>query len=272
MDQELLRKLQLCELDMLKEVKRICEKYNITYYLSSGTLLGAVRHKGFIPWDDDIDIEMPYEDYKRFLSVAQGELGDRYFLQTSETDPGHYLAFTKIRKNGTLLISPWEPRYLKNHGVWIDIFPITTVSGEKNERLKRLFVTISNYLQMPNVKFEESESWIQSQSSRAQFLGVKLMRTLPLGMRRAIRNAMLKYVFRNHISDTTSSVYIWGNLSKKRRPEIYTGEKVMLPFEDDVFPVPSLYHEYLTLEYGDYMTPPPENERNGGHGEVIIKL
>lgn len=267
-----LRQLQMCELGILKEIKRVCEKHNITYYLSSGTLLGAVRHKGFIPWDDDVDIEMPYADYLKFLSVAQDELGSGYFVQNTDTDDGVYTAFTKVRKNGTLMMSPWEQEDVGHHGVWIDVFPMTTISGERDEKLKRFFITVSNYLLMPEKTFHHSETWYKSRSSNIQFGAIKLIRKMPLGVRSCLREMLLKYVFQDHSGSPKKSVFVWGNLSKPKRLELYEGETVKLPFEDDMFPVPPLYHEYLTVAYGDYMTPPPQNQRDGGHGDIIVKL
>ncbi len=119
-----LRELQLCELQILKDVKRVCDNHRIKYYLSSGTLLGAVRHQGFIPWDDDIDIMMPYDDYRRFLKVAQGELGEQYFVQNSETDDSYAFAYTHIRKNNTAVLRDWDLMNFSHHGVWIDVFPL----------------------------------------------------------------------------------------------------------------------------------------------------
>ena len=119
-----LRQLQLCELEILDEFVRICEKYDLQYYLVGGTLLGAVRHQGFIPWDDDIDVAMPREDYDKFAVIAEKELSPKYFYQCPATDPYYFLTYAKIRKNGTEV---YEERfkYSKFHkGVFIDIFPL----------------------------------------------------------------------------------------------------------------------------------------------------
>lgn len=111
-------------LEMLIEVHKICEQHNIRYWLDAGTLLGAVREGGFIPWDDDLDISMPREDYKRFLKVAQQYLPKDMFLQTTETDNAFPMSFAKIRKLGTELIETGESGEEPYcHGVFIDIFP-----------------------------------------------------------------------------------------------------------------------------------------------------
>lgn len=95
MDNEILRKVQLAQLDMAKEVKRICNKYNINYFMDSGTLLGAVRHKGFIPWDDDLDFGMLREDYEKFLKVAPTELNSKYFCRHGKMMMVSHMDFPK---------------------------------------------------------------------------------------------------------------------------------------------------------------------------------
>ena len=103
-DEELLE-LQNFEDGMLRAVADVCEKNRITYYIGCGTLIGAVRHKGFIPWDDDIDILMPYDDFVKFNKIAQNELGEKYFVQNSDTDKYWNRAYTTIRANGTAMLS-----------------------------------------------------------------------------------------------------------------------------------------------------------------------
>lgn len=119
-----LRQLQLSELEILKEFVRICEKHHLKYVLTGGTLLGAVRHGGFIPWDDDIDVAMLRADYDRFAQLCKDELGPKFFYQSPATDPYYFLTYAKIRKNGTEI---YEERFRKakfHKGIFIDIFPL----------------------------------------------------------------------------------------------------------------------------------------------------
>ncbi len=118
----LIKEVQAIELEILLEVDRICREYEIPYFLDSGTLLGAVRHKGFIPWDDDIDIGMLRSDYERFLSIANRELGSEYFLQTYRTD-GAPIMFAKVRKKGTTFVEFRLRNIPMEHGLFIDVFP-----------------------------------------------------------------------------------------------------------------------------------------------------
>lgn len=118
-----LRHLQLRMLEILKVVDEICEKHDIHYWLSSGTLLGAVRHKGFIPWDDDLDIEMMRDDYLKFMQIISNELPDQFILQTSDNDPNYIYLFAKIRDVKSYIYDNLEVnRSLIYQGAFIDVF------------------------------------------------------------------------------------------------------------------------------------------------------
>lgn len=110
---------------------KICQKYNLTYWLDHGTLLGAVRNGKFIPWDDDLDVTMPREDYEKFLKIAQDEMPKQYFLQTQRTDRYYKNFFAKIRDRGSTFIDAWEEkRDIRYHqGIYIDIFPLNSISN-----------------------------------------------------------------------------------------------------------------------------------------------
>jgi lipopolysaccharide cholinephosphotransferase len=143
-----LQKAQEIMLSLLEEFDRICQKHHLTYWLDFGTLLGAVRHKGFIPWDDDLDVSMPYDDYKKFLQIATDELPESMFLQTKKTDPYAKNFFAKIRDRGSTCIDTWEAnRVIRYHqGIFIDIFPAMRVSGATmNNRVFRFLILFSKW-------------------------------------------------------------------------------------------------------------------------------
>ena len=127
-DGSLLRRQQLRMLELLEAVDLVCKKYDIPYWLSSGTLIGAVRHQGFIPWDDDLDIEMLREDYLRLMKVLPEELPDKFVLQTHETDPNYISNYAKVRDmNSYLEETNAYDRIWKYQGVYIDIFSLERI-------------------------------------------------------------------------------------------------------------------------------------------------
>src|SRR5690554_5979187 len=130
-----LAKVHKVQLEIANEVKRICEKNNIKYFMIAGTLLGAVRHRGFIPWDDDLDIGMLRNDYKRFIELAAKELNDTYYLETWYTSSGYGMPFAKIRKNDTRYIEKSSKDVKCHPGIFIDIFPFDNVPNNKVLRL-----------------------------------------------------------------------------------------------------------------------------------------
>lgn len=126
-----LRKLQLSELDILKKFHEVCEKHNLTYYLTGGTLLGAVRHKGFIPWDDDIDVVMPYDDYKKLCKLPSEVFGEEFFLQNADTDVQYPLLFSKLRKNNTHAEEIDFKNLSLHKGHFIDVFSMYHTSTNR---------------------------------------------------------------------------------------------------------------------------------------------
>lgn len=129
----ILRDAQMIMVEMMFEIDKICKKHNIEYYLSDGTLLGAIRHKGFIPWDDDLDISMTRDNYKKFEKVAQGELGSKYFVQTIDTEKTYGVngCPMKIRHNNSLFKEKGRDKVNYNEGIFIDVFPMDRVPKSK---------------------------------------------------------------------------------------------------------------------------------------------
>ncbi len=240
-----LRKAQLIMLDMLIEFDAICKKHQLLYWLDSGTLLGAVRHRGFIPWDDDIDLSMPVEDYNKFLKVAQSELSSEVFLQTSETDKNFKFDYIKLRSNKARIIELHEKDKQINYhqGVFIDIFPMLTIENtEENKKLydntlKAIRDVSSVSLHTPNGK-DDSE-------------------------KRAALVASLKNKHQGWNNDKTKVTY-GGEM-----PDVaawFDIEKVFplstARFEGHAFPVPNNPSHYLDAIYRfDYRQLPPKNKR-----------
>lgn len=139
-DGSTLRRQQMRMLEMLQYVDSVCTKHNIRYWLCGGTLLGAVRHGGFIPWDDDLDIAMLKEDYKKFVKVMENEKSDNYVLQTHKTDPNYYSPHTKLRDTHSYLKEnhPLDTHY-KYHGIFIDIFVLEPSSSYLLASIPELF-------------------------------------------------------------------------------------------------------------------------------------
>lgn len=136
---EQIKQIQKYTLDALLEVDRICRKYGLKYTLTGGSMLGAVRHHGFIPWDDDIDIALRRKDYDRFQKICRSELDKKFFLQSHKTDKEYYRLFDKLRINGTVYKETVHSSYNIHHGVYIDIFPVDATPVSKiSQKLHKL--------------------------------------------------------------------------------------------------------------------------------------
>lgn len=126
------------QLDLLQEFQRVCNAYGLKYMACGGTILGAARHEGFIPWDDDIDVMMPRKEYNRFCQIAPREFKHPYFFQTEETDPGYLIRHVKIRNSNTAEFSMGFSKYGDgcrfNQGIFIDVFPLDNVPDNMDER------------------------------------------------------------------------------------------------------------------------------------------
>lgn len=264
-----LRELQLFELGMLKDIKRVCEANNLCYYLYSGTCLGAVRHKGFIPWDDDIDIAMPYSDFLRFLQIAGPSLGERYFLQTTDTDDSFQFGYARVRRNGTTMVRSWEVEE-GHHGIWIDIFPLIGIGGKLDVKLKKTLIPLTNLLCTSEDAFTKGKGWLIQCNGKTKVALIQVVRKL-LGKR---RKPLAKWIRRKLYQQTGKAnlAEAWGSITAVVPAKAFVGPPSMLQFEDDLFPVPPDYDCMLRYKYGNYMQLPPEEKRHSNHGDMIIDL
>lgn len=248
MREELLERLHHKEVEILKEFDRICCKYNLRYYLIAGSLLGAIRHKGFIPWDDDIDVAMPRDDYEKFVVICKKELNSNFFLQTSDTDPNWKRYYGKLRMNGTLFVERKNEHMLHHQGIFIDIFPLDCgkmVVGRIGRLKSRCVILINNHLLMCN--------------NERPF-------TLPHKMVDLIVPPFVFYLLRRKwLSNRGDSYLNYGGLYGIAKESFLIEQfdpPVFVEFEGEKFKAPNDYHSYLCKLYGEsYMELPPEDKR-----------
>ncbi|QEH17344.1 LicD family protein [Histophilus somni] len=253
-----LRELQLATLDILKYFDQLCAKNDIQYSLGGGTLIGAVRHKGFIPWDDDIDVYMHRDHYQKFVNIWKSETHAQYELSLAEDIHGMFPGeMTKIFDKNTLLIDTKG----RKSGIFIDIFIYDGVPNDpaviykvmkKHRRLKLRFSSCRKRWYKAN-----NESLIQSIFFRlSQYLFNKMMLNL--------KQFQDKYPIdkAEYIGLVLSD---YGGWKKSYMPKKYFNSVVYLDFEESKFPVMNGYHEHLTMYYGDYMELPPVSEQKPQH-------
>lgn len=157
---EYLEKLHRIQIEILDEIVRICDKHNLRYYLTAGTMLGAVRHKGFIPWDDDVDVDMPREDYEEFCKLCKTELNDQFFLHNIESDDKYWLVHGKVRKNGTFFEESTMVDMDVPKGIFVDIFPLDEVPKETScfQRFRKKRIRFLTYIIFKKRKFKIEHS------------------------------------------------------------------------------------------------------------------
>ncbi len=241
---------------MLIEFDRICRKHDIKYSLDGGTLLGAVRHNGFIPWDDDIDVIMLRKEYQKFKKIAKTELDtERFFLQDYTTDPGYRWGWAKLRRNGTAFVREGQERLKQHSGVFIDIMVADNVpDGFIERRIHHLGCYIVRKLMYSEVgQYEENNPvirYIYKCMAKVKREDIFRMRN------HLIRNAGTKRT--ELVSHYT--YYYPANMRYGRWRDCFD-EMIDHEFEGRMFPIFKQYDKYLKPGYGDYMKLPPESER-----------
>ncbi|MCR4874150.1 MAG: LicD family protein [Clostridia bacterium] len=244
-------------LEIASEIKQICEENKLRFFMSGGTLLGAVRHKGFIPWDDDIDFHMPRPDYEKFIQIYNSKPRTN-ILHCQETNPNYLYSYAKLAKGNTLLIEKGCHSGVEM-GVYIDIFPIEGVGD-----------TVEGALELMN-KIDMPIKLLMSYRMDAYRKHVSLKKNLQV----VAAKIMAKFYGFKKLSNTVNTLaqtynydeskYIASFIDEVGERRIYPKEAydevVYLDFEDMKLPAPAGYDMVLTKFYGDYMTLPPKEKQ-----------
>lgn len=270
LDDKQMKKLKEIEIDILTEFVRICDQLHLRYYLIGGTLLGAVRHKGFIPWDDDIDVGMPREDYEVFVEKAGKLLPDYIFLQNYRTDENMIFPFTKLRNSNTTYIETRSKNSKMNQGVWMDIFPLDFYESNK---LRRDYLAIK--VSMINQRIG-MEQYIVDNKNRS--FAKKVIRKIVhriIKMMYPTLNSAVKKVDTIYSSTAPGDILVNKSgtyLGKEEVPAEWFGKGCFVDFENMRVCAPIEFDKYLKHIYGDYMTPPPVEKRVSVHDIEVIDL
>lgn len=255
-----LNELRQLQLQILDEVVSFCEKHNIKYFLMAGTLLGAVRHQGYIPWDDDIDIGMLREDYNRFIKLYNSQKNDKYYLYGYEVNKKFYFPFIKCCLHGTLL----NEDYLQNHkfGVNIDIFPIDTISSSQiHDIVKQInHIRWLHYLRNTSDPLRE---YYKGFRLFRKYLLFKILSYIPASSELKKLYAILEQQVQ--IGGDKKGNFVWGYGEREMvNPEVFD-KMILVPFEGKMYSIPEKYDEWLTAVFGDYMQLPPVEQRVSHH-------
>ena len=259
------------ELDLLAELDRVCKKYGIEYFAESGTLLGAVRHKGFIPWDDDIDVSMTRDNYDKLCAVAAKEFSEPYFLQTEYSDRGSLRGHAQLRNSKTtgILSGELQYKYKFNQGIFLDIFPFDNVPDDLNER-KRFIKKLDRIRRISN--------FFGSISSRySHRSGIKgLIRAVLYPLFKNAKNPWYRKLEKEAQKYNKQPTKQFRMIAYKSALTALFYEKkdfeelVEVPFEMLTIPIPKDYENVLSTMYGKNWKTPIQS--GSAHGGVIFDV
>ena len=266
MSEEMLKKIHKLQLEMMDEIDRICIENKLRYTLIAGSLIGAVRHGGFIPWDDDLDIAMPREDYEKFIEICKNNLSERFFIDSHETSDIYYRLAAKIRAKNTLYIEKQLINYKGKHGIWIDVLPLDYTVKKNSFKLK-IQAALKSLLE---VAIEKKTNIDISEKSIYKKVLVYFCCIIPRKKMISLQTKIMKLQNKKKCRYIVNLASKYGYKKQTFNIEDYFPLKRKL-FEDRMFNIPNNYEKILKTIYGDYMKIPPK-EKQFIHTPVSIKL
>ena len=253
-----MKEIWAIELDLLSELQRVFEKYNIPYFAYAGTVLGAVRHNGFIPWDDDIDLIVNRENFEKLCKVAKKEFESPYFFQTEETDTGCCIGLAKLRNSDTtMILRNHENRNFRfNQGIFIDIFVYDNVP--ENEIERNLFFKEIDELKSKSLKFRNTfhcdKTELNTVKGQIKNFLEKMINLFNIRNPYYYKLSSLCQKYNNITTKIVADCFSFPVACKILDKNSYE-ESIYMPFEFLKLPVPKNYDEHLTMFFGDWRTP-----------------
>ncbi len=256
------RKLQLIQTKIVADIDEICKQKKLKYYMIGGTLLGAVRHKGFIPWDDDIDLVMYRDDYNKLINyiITDSKYSEKYFVQTFKTDKYYTRYIAKIRLNNTTLIESYLEKSQSNNGIYIDIFPL-----DYSKRNNSLGLKFRGYIIRWLFAYKTLRNGINITNSKTKKFIRFCFRWITFLIPQKFVNWLFDYVCtKDNKKDCKYTTNFASHFKWKKQMflnEVY-GEGKKLEFEGYLFNAPNNYEEILKRLYGNnYMELPPKDKQ-----------
>ena len=264
-----LRELQLYMLDICKEIDRICKKHDIHYYFGYGSCLGAVRHKGFIPWDDDVDLLMKPDDYLKFIDVCKTEMKDgKYYLQNHMDDAKAYNFWLQFGVKNSTSINMSMSRVHKPWGICVDIFPLFPYT--KNAALQQKMYKKYNLLKLLSLKYYHVGT-MQNAAGKEKIKKMVHLLVPDWVSCKIFKKLFLELCYPKEFEEECMTSYDF------RKPEQYLESEwfekpLYLEFEDTKVPCPQNYDAYLRAYYRDYMQIPKDKTKHSDSPDVVIKF
>ena len=259
-DQEL-NKLHEVLIMITEEIKRVCDLNGICYSLTGGSMIGAIRHKGFIPWDDDMDVAMLRSEYDKFVEACKVQLKPQFEIQTMENDENYFYGFAKIILKDTYLVQRTHENTQQKKGIYVDVFPLDNVPESESARKRQKHL---NYLLIKMLS-RKAKVDIEDKKSIKKQIGFHLLDCFNLffsmhSLRYKLVNNMTKY--NDQKTEYVCNMGGYYGYDRETAPREYFENTSLMKFNNAEFSVIREYDAYLTHVYGDYMKLPPEEKRH----------
>ena len=282
--EDILHKLWDYELSIYNEFARVCEKYGFRYFASYGTVIGAMRHRGFIPWDDDMDVGMPREDYEKFLEVAPKELGSTFELLEARKTKVYVLPFAKLTRSDTTFIEATDTDRKYHSGIFIDIFPFDKVPEDAVERQKiqQKCWVIARLMVLCDYPKPKLPSSVKGFKKQVAYFGCYVVHVLLLLFGQSAKKLQSRYTAvaskygKEHDTNRYAEFMLYKYEDNYGKEDVTYSEEELLPavdmqYETQSIKVPQNSDVYLKKTYGEYMTLPPVEKRHC-HFPAVLKF